>query len=49
MRIKAVAVVILLAVSAALFMQMRKESRADAAASNCYSDAKGPSAPTLCN
>lgn len=49
MRIKAVAVVILLAVSAALFIQMRKDNRADAAASNCYSDAKGPSAPTLCN
>ncbi len=49
MRIRAVAVVILLAVSAALFMQIRKDNRADAAASNCYSDAKGPSAPTLCN
>jgi hypothetical protein len=49
MRIKAIAVVILLAASAALFMQMRKDNRADAAASNCYSDAKGPAAPTLCN
>jgi hypothetical protein len=49
MRIKALAVVILLAVSAALFVQLRKDNRADAAASNCYSDAKGPSAPTLCN
>jgi len=49
MRMKALGVVVLLAISAALFMQMRKDNRADAAASNCYSDAKGPSAPTLCN
>jgi hypothetical protein len=49
MRIKALAVVVLLAVSAAVFMQLHKIDRADAAGSNCYSDAKGPSAPTLCN
>jgi hypothetical protein len=49
MRIKALAVVLVLALSAALFVQMRRDNRADAAASNCYSDAKGPSAPTLCN
>jgi hypothetical protein len=49
MRVKMFAVVVLLVVSAALFVEMRKENRADAAASNCYSDAKGPSAPTLCN
>ena len=49
MRIKALAVVVILLVSAVLFFQMRKDTRADAAASNCYSDAKGPSAPTICN
>jgi hypothetical protein len=49
MRIKALAVVVLLLASAALFVQMRKDNRADAAASNCYSDAKGPSAPTICS
>ena len=49
MRIKALAVVLVLALSAALFVQMRRDNRADAAASNCYSDASGPSAPTLCN
>jgi hypothetical protein len=49
MRIKALAVILVLALSAALFVQMRRDNRADAAASNCYSDAKGPSAPTLCN
>ena len=49
MRIKALAMVVILVVSAALFVQMRKDNRADAAASNCYSDAKGPSSPTICN
>lgn len=49
MRIKALAVVVVLLVSAALFIQMRKDNRADAAASNCYSAAQGPSAPTICN
>lgn len=49
MRIKALAVILVLAVSAALFLQLRKDNRADAAASNCYSDAQGPSTPTVCN
>src|SRR4051794_40408617 len=49
MRIRALAVIVVLAVSAALFVELRKDNRADAAASNCYSDAQGPSAPTLCN
>ena len=49
MRIKALAVILVLVVSAALFVQMRKDNRADAAAKNCYSDAQGPSAPTICN
>lgn len=49
MRIKALAVILVLAVSAALFLQFRKDNRADAAASNCYSDAQGPSTPTVCN
>jgi len=49
MRIKALAIVVVLAVSGALFIELRKDNRADAAASNCYSDAQGPSAPTLCN
>ena len=42
-------VIVVLAVSAALFVELRKDNRADAAASSCYSDAQGPSAPTLCN
>jgi hypothetical protein len=49
MRIKILAVLVVLAVSTVLFVQLRKDNRADAAASNCYSDAKGPSAPTICN
>jgi hypothetical protein len=49
MRIRALAMIVVLAVSAALFVELRKDNRADAAASNCYSDAQGPSAPTLCN
>jgi hypothetical protein len=49
MRIKALAVIVVLLVSAALFFQMRRDNRADAAAGNCYSDAKGPSAPTICS
>ena len=49
MRIKALAAIIVLILSAALFVQMRKDNRADAAAGNCYSDAKGPSAPTICS
>jgi hypothetical protein len=49
MRVKALAVVVVLMLSAALFVEMRKDNRANAAASNCYSDAQGPSSPTICN
>jgi hypothetical protein len=49
MRIKVLAVAVVLVVSTLLFLQIRKDNRADAAASNCYSDAQGPSAPTICN
>lgn len=49
MRLKALTIVVVLVVSAALFVAIRKDNRADAAASNCYSDAQGPSAPTICN
>ena len=49
MRIKALAVVAVLALSAALFVEMRKDNRADAATGNCYSQAQGPSTPTVCN
>jgi hypothetical protein len=49
MRMKALTVVVILVASAALFVELRKDNRADAAASNCYSDAQGPSAPTICS
>jgi hypothetical protein len=49
MRIKAIAVLIILSVSAAAFVAMRRESRADAAGGNCYSAPNGPSTPQICN
>ena len=49
MQLKAIAFVIIVGLSIALFAALRTENRADAAAGNCYSDAKGPSAPTICN
>ena len=49
MQLKAIAFVIIVGISIALFVALRTENRADAAAGNCYSDAKGPSAPTICN
>jgi hypothetical protein len=35
-------------VSAALFLIMHRENRADAAAGDCYSAAQGPNTPTIC-
>jgi hypothetical protein len=49
MRVKAIGFVVVAALSAALFVAMRSESRADAAAGNCYSDASGPATPTICD
>lgn len=48
MRFKALAFVVIVGLSAALFVAMRKDNRADAAAGNCYAAAQGPSAPTIC-
>jgi len=48
MRVKSIAVVIIVAASAALFLAMHQENRADAAAGNCYASAQGPSSPTIC-
>jgi hypothetical protein len=48
MRVKAIAVLVVVAASAALFLAMRTNSRADAAARDCYASAKGPSTPTIC-
>jgi hypothetical protein len=48
MRVKAIAVMVIMAASAALFVAMHEENRADAAAGNCYAAAQGPSTPTIC-
>ena len=48
MQLKAIAFVIIVGLSVALFVAMRNDNRAAAAGGNCYSDAKGPSAPTIC-
>jgi hypothetical protein len=48
MQLKVVAFVLIVGVSVLLFVALRQESRADAAAGNCYSETQGPSAPTIC-
>ncbi len=48
MRLKAIAFILIVGVSIALFIALRTESRADAAGGDCYSAAQGPSAPTIC-
>ncbi len=49
MRLKAIAVLVIVAASAGLFAAMHRESRADAAGGNCYMAAQGPSTPTICD
>jgi hypothetical protein len=49
MRVKGIAILVIVAVSAALFVAVRSASRADAAGGNCYSAAAGPATPTICN
>jgi len=49
MRVKAIAVLVIVAASAAVFVAERQGSRADAANGNCYSDASGPATPTICS
>jgi hypothetical protein len=46
---KAFALFVVLGLSAALFVAIRKDNRADAAGSDCYAAAQGPSTPTICN
>lgn len=48
MRVKAIAGLVIVAVSAALFVAMRAENRADAAKGDCYAADKGPATPTIC-
>ena len=49
MRLKAITVLVIAALSAALFVAVRSANRADAAGGNCYSDPAGPSTPQICN
>jgi hypothetical protein len=42
------AIAIVASLSVMLFVAIRSENRADAAAGNCYTSAQGPSAPTIC-
>jgi hypothetical protein len=49
MRFKAIAFLLIVGLSAALFVALRKDNRADAAEGNCYSATQGPSTPTVCN
>lgn len=48
MRTKIIAALVIVAASGAVFAIMHSESRADAAAGDCYSAAQGPSTPTIC-
>ena len=48
MQFKAIAVLVIMGLSILLFVGLRRDNRADAAAGNCYAAAQGPSAPTVC-
>jgi hypothetical protein len=49
MRVKTIAILVIVGASIALFAAIRSANRADAAAGNCYSAAAGPSSPTICS
>lgn len=48
MPIKALALVLVVGLTVLLFLEFRKDNRAEAAAGNCYASAQGPSSPTIC-
>ena len=48
MQFKAIAFLVIVGLSVVLFVAMRKDNRADAAAGTCYASAQGPSSPTIC-
>jgi len=48
MQFRAIAIAVIVGLSVMLFVAIRKDNRADAAAGNCYASAQGPSAPTIC-
>ena len=48
MRVKGATFILIIGLSVALFMALRRDNRADAAAGDCYAAAQGPSTPTIC-
>ena len=48
-RMKPVTILVIAALSAALFVAVRSANRADAAGGDCYSDSAGPATPQICN
>jgi hypothetical protein len=48
MQYRAFVFVLVLGISLALFVVLRKDNRADAAAGDCYAASQGPSTPTIC-
>ena len=48
MRTKAIAGMVIVALSAAAFVAMRSENRAGAASAECYAADSGPAKPTIC-
>ena len=48
MQFRAIVFAVIVGLSIMLFVTLRKDNRADAAAGNCYASAQGPSAPTIC-
>jgi hypothetical protein len=49
MPFRAIAFLLIVALSVLLFVAIRKDNRADAAGGNCYASPQGPSAPTICS
>lgn len=49
MKTKTTAIIVILAAALAAGYALRSGNRADAAAGDCYSDAKGPNEPTICS
>jgi len=48
MRVKVAAFLLVVCLSVVLFMALRRDNRAEAAAGDCYAAAQGPSTPTIC-
>ena len=49
MRRRAIAGLVIVALSAVAFVAMRAENRANAAKGDCYAADKGPATPTICS